>query len=724
MTLSLSKIKDRIKLIDLLETTRSLITFPTKQFVFAKLLTRSFSLNKSSKIFLDYLNLGLEPNYLRSLIQNQEILSTQSTTTYNTTEKNLLLQSFGKRSSKLSYNSPVENLFVRNIYSYKWWEIKNKSNENLNENANRNIFNYIEGFSLKQIWNEIVNQKIDSISFNHNDRKFRVPLIKDETSNHQIQCRKAFTVSINSQNSFYIAPLHMRIYKIDNVSIFEFHGNNKAEFIDSITQTDSKSIEDSIFSKNKIESSSQIKILSNTKKKIDLKFDKIQFEITSLKKQNLISLGNNVEILNKRKQSINKIEIVSNISFNPKISSNPKLKKQTEFDFDIEEFTIYPDKELVRKLKRDSEQNLKAQLRKNWINSQSVRKELDFQILIYNIPGIFREKDLITNVDIEKKKALRIHIKEVVKGEIIINIVEENSNQGTKESVLTNKEEIEKIQFNVRENLNHKTKNRASNPLNLDDYDKTLEEGSHNEGKVLSRFPRMSKSNHFEETDLKSILSKAEDDKSPGNLRINIIKKEKPKEQNYFDVLGKLGHRKSKQLLNNIFDDADKKKEKKTFDSKTENSKIRNKDRVIDKNQEKNNKITDNIPIKREVLLIDTNDDNNINDLKLENNNSNTSKNKLMDLNDFHNPSSKERKVIEFPSNQEYDLPLKSINKPKSKFDQNKTILSGQQLLSKTLSKTNSVDLNLRKEEEIDEFRFFNTYVSSKKDDTDKFIKN
>ena len=95
-----------------------------------------------------------------------------------------------------------------------------------------------------------------------------------------------------------------------------------------------------------------------------------------------------------------------------------------------------------------------------------------------------------------------------------------------------------------------------------------------------------------------------------------------------------------------------------------------------------------------------------------------------MDLNDFHNPSSKERKVIEFPSNQEYDLPLKSINKPKSKFDQNKTILSGQQLLSKTLSKTNSVDLNLRKEEEIDEFRFFNTYVSSKKDDTDKFIKN
>ena len=144
MTLSLSKIKDRIKLIDLLETTRSLITFPTKQFVFAKLLTRSFSLNKSSKIFLDYLNLGLEPNYLRSLIQNQEILSTQSKTTYNTTEKNLLLQSFGKRSSKLSYNSPVENLFVRNIYSYKWWEIKNKSNENLNENANRNIFNYIE----------------------------------------------------------------------------------------------------------------------------------------------------------------------------------------------------------------------------------------------------------------------------------------------------------------------------------------------------------------------------------------------------------------------------------------------------------------------------------------------------------------------------------------------------------------------------------------------------
>ena len=375
-------------------------------------------------------------------------------------------------------------------------------------------------------------------------------------------------------------------------------------------------------------------------------------------------------------------------------------------------------------MKRDSEQNLKAQLRKNWINSQSVRKELDFQILIYNIPGIFREKDLITNVDIEKKKALRIHIKEVVKGEIIINIVEENSNQGTKESVLTNKEEIEKIQFNVRENLNHKTKNRASNPLNLDDYDKTLEEGIHNEGKVLSRFPRMSKSNHFEETDLKSILSKAEDDKSPGNLRINIIKKEKPKEQNYFDVLGKLGHRKSKQLLNNIFDDADKKKEKKTFDSKTENSKIRNKDRVIDKNQEKNNKITDNIPSKREVLLIDTNDDNNINDLKLENNNSNTSKNKLMDLNDFHNPSSKERKVIEFPSNQEYDLPLKSINKPKSKFDQNKTILSGQQLLSKTLSKTNSVDLNLRKEEEIDEFRFFNTYVSYKKDDTDKFIKN
>ncbi len=73
------------------------------------------------------------------------------------TEREMILKSLQKIKNNISYYSPGENLYVRNIYSYKWWEgqvIKPQVDDNSNICSNRNIYKYLEGFSLRNYWND------------------------------------------------------------------------------------------------------------------------------------------------------------------------------------------------------------------------------------------------------------------------------------------------------------------------------------------------------------------------------------------------------------------------------------------------------------------------------------------------------------------------------------------------------------------------------------------
>ena len=220
--------RDRIRAIDLLETTKTKISLSTNKFVFAKLFKSSLRLNKCSKFFLDYFSRGAEMNYLISLVENNNNFK-------NHNNREILINSFSKGKNKLSYYSPGENLFIRNIYSYKWWQPKSL-NEAISEEkifSQRNIYQYIEGFSLKEYYNDIIDEKRENMSLICETRSFRDTLREDISMNYEIMSQKKPEISINIINSFEIAPLPKKIDEIVNVNNFEVECDyDRYKFVD------------------------------------------------------------------------------------------------------------------------------------------------------------------------------------------------------------------------------------------------------------------------------------------------------------------------------------------------------------------------------------------------------------------------------------------------------------------------------------------------------------
>ena len=536
----LIELRNRVRMIDFAITLKAKIIFSTKKFNFAKLLRNAFQVKKNSRTILNYLDTGAEFDYLRTIGENYKNLFNQNLNNFNKSESELLLQGYNQNKNKLSFYFPDRNVYIRNIYSYKWWEENKPKNEeeiNNNELKERNVIKYLEGLNLTDNWDDLISQKIDDINYISLVKKIeKIDNSVDENIlTFEIIANKVIISSIDNFHFFEIAPSP----KKDNLcgSQFSIQINSSPRIDNEINQNSQFEIsalekkENLIVSVQNLEISrcgrkesiienvNSIEIECIPRQIVKIENNVCNFEISCILKENnfLVEKIQSLEIESLPK----KISVLNNV-VSIEIKSTPRAK--FEISKNLNEIVIF-------QLKKQNPENLIQ-------NSQ-------ISILQISIKkSTFSSEKLSFAVLIDEEKLRKLKLDSEMKQKEINN---QNWNN--------NRLKVKNEDFAIK---------REEPKLKGEDNMKVESIMKNDEMMKKSRVSRIPESNEEEEEkeDLRlSSMSKVSDESKGLKLKISIKKKEAPKSEIKYDVFGRIGKDRSKKIVDNILKDVEIKNE-------------------------------------------------------------------------------------------------------------------------------------------------------------------